>query len=145
MRLLADNGLLRKPRLLHERVLLVLARRPKPLQRPAVVRANLVRLDKLPPGKRLPRLLSLSASLLLAGIGPVIATLVRTLERISLMRLSLVDICLWLMLLPMSMRFMMPARLPPRLHRDMHGGVRASRFRSQMGVRSGSFMKTTLR
>ena len=75
---LTDNERLQKPRLLLERVQLVLARRPKPLQRLAVERASLLlHLDKLPP-KMLPRLLSLLASLLLVGIWPVTATLVRT-------------------------------------------------------------------
>ena len=72
VQLLTDNERLQKPRLLLERVQSVLARRPKPLQRLAVERANLVlRLDKLPPGKMLPRLLSLLASLLLVGIWTV--------------------------------------------------------------------------
>ena len=77
--LFSDNERLQKPRLLLERVQSVLARRPKPLQRLAMEKASLVlRLDKLPPGKMLPRLLSLLASLLLVGIWPVTATLVKT-------------------------------------------------------------------
>ena len=149
MRLLTANERLQKPRLLHERVQRVLARRPRPLQRLAVERASQASLDKLPPGKMLPRLLSLIASLPLAGIWPVTATLVKTLEQISLIRLSLVDICLWLMLMPVSMRSMMPVRLPPHLRRGMRGGVRALRLHSQMRevvcCRSGNIMKTTLR
>ena len=77
--ILPDNERLPKPRLLLERVLLVLVQRPKPLQNKelAVERAGLVRpLDKLPP-KVSRRLLSLLALLPRVGICPVTAISVR--------------------------------------------------------------------